>query len=529
MSSRGPDLFASLVVSTGKVHVSAYFSHLHVSSFGINDWNQPVMIGERWMLLFNGMIYNWRELAQKYDNSATCDTHALSSCIDVLGLKALSLLEGMFAIVLIDMEKSIVYACRDTFGQKPLYVTHHDSQGLYLTSRIDYLSAIKNFLPSLDPEYFTRFQKGLSSNPFLAQGITPYQEVSSLRCGSLYSWSFADKPIATVTPMVPVSISWDPLEGEQLRAYTERTLPTALLMSSGVDSNLLAVSLKKQHINFMPFTFCLPKSSSEVDESSLVTKLSANLGYAPEIVQIDESTITESFRDFCSTFEIFPDGLSCICEYLIYQNISTKGIRVAVHGQGADELFLGYNYIPAELRDISSEARIEILRHCLQSSMVDQLIANIKSYPLLVFQVYELYILSLPANLYSVDCNSMRFGVEARAPYLDPAVRALASAYLKSLDDPTPLPKKTILRERIAKADKIHASLVRPQNFAKLGFEAIPSSNSHQLLRRLFVGVMNELTDDAIKLYHTIISPDSSAWSRLGLAATLRNHETVFQ
>ena len=119
--SRGKDNFGSFNTSEGH---ELYHSRLSILDLSANG-NQPMLSkNKKWVISFNGEIYNYIKLKKKYNikTKTSSDTEVLIELISKQGINAIKELKGPFAFILITTLTNKKYFCRDAFGEKPLYV-----------------------------------------------------------------------------------------------------------------------------------------------------------------------------------------------------------------------------------------------------------------------------------------------------------------------------------------------------------------------------------------------------------------------
>ena len=142
---RGPDDFDfGLIV---QLMLGFGFQRLSIQDLTING-NQPMMsICKRYVIIFNGEIYNFKELKQKFEFKgvkfkSNSDTEVLLYCITSYGIeKSLNLINGMFAFALWDMKEKILHLVRDRIGEKPLYYGWQNNVFIFSSE----LKALKKF------------------------------------------------------------------------------------------------------------------------------------------------------------------------------------------------------------------------------------------------------------------------------------------------------------------------------------------------------------------------------------------------
>src|SRR6187402_1767965 len=117
MLHRGPDEQGSY--QSGNVELY----HLRLAILDISCGKQPMHLGDKYTIIFNGEIYNHQEIRKQYNlqGHTNSDTETLLLLYEKLGSGMLDLLDGMFVFIIHDKAKNILFAARDRAGKKPLY------------------------------------------------------------------------------------------------------------------------------------------------------------------------------------------------------------------------------------------------------------------------------------------------------------------------------------------------------------------------------------------------------------------------
>jgi asparagine synthase (glutamine-hydrolysing) len=315
--------------------------------------NQPFTSPDgRYLCVFNGEIYNYRELISRYSLPvrSNCDGEVIPALWSKLGAAALAELRGMFAIALVDTLEERLYLARDPFGIKPLY-WRPALGGLLFASEIRPLLQVGGPART-DPGAVARYLR-LGS---MAATQTPFRDITALPPNSVASIGRTCLPvIGPIQPGGPISPAGTPTDlgqalTESVRLHLSADVPTALLLSSGVDSTAIAAIGHRlgQQLN------CL----------TVATGLDANAGgpdlTGPDAIGTDESgPAQETARHYGHRFQRVPavltaddvtkfframqrptiDGLNT---FVVCRAVHEAGFKVALSGLGGDEAVGGY-------------------------------------------------------------------------------------------------------------------------------------------------------------------------------------------
>ena len=325
-------------------------------------------------VVMNGEIYNHRELRRELEAlgarfQTCCDTEVLACALSVWGGRALGRLIGMFAFVAVDTGSGEFIAARDPFGVKPLYLVQQGDAYVFcseITPLLDVMEAGEVML--LPPGY-------VLSRRYCA----PY--ASAIREPELAHG--AGDPVAV-----------DAALSAAVARRAPSDLPFALMFSGGLDSTLVAHYVRAQGFD-APGYFL---GGAEAPDYPYAVAYAERSGLDLRLVAFDPGedlagTIAQTVLA-CESFEpsVVRDSY---CTGLLSRRIHQDGFRVALCGEGADELFAGYR--PLELAFAAGEAFGPALR--------DQCLGTMHR-----------------SNLQRLDRASMRWALEAREPFLDPEV-----------------------------------------------------------------------------------------------------------
>ena len=266
LRERGPDA-AGVLCSSGATFVHTRLSILGLGAAGV----QPAQSADgHQVLVFNGEIYNFRELARTYSiTPAVSDTQVLLQMLTRLdAAEVIAQLRGMYAFAYWDQGKQQLVAVRDPMGIKPLYLHSDPARLPTLASCLPALLAAGNSL-SIDPVGLVEFLASGHTGPVR----TVYQEVSKLLPGRLYHWKLRDdgqiehgsQPIEYApAPRLPVQQALT----DSVRAHLIADVEVGAFLSGGIDSTLLCALATREAGPIKTFTVSFPESPSR-DESPL--------------------------------------------------------------------------------------------------------------------------------------------------------------------------------------------------------------------------------------------------------------------
>ena len=341
--------------------------------------NQPMASNcGRYLLCYNGEIYNYKELAQALrdegDNSLppdAGDTAVLLACLVRWGSKALQKINGMWAFVLYDRLAATLLVSRDRMGVKPLYWAL-DEQGLVVASEIKGILAATGKRYSINTDVAAQhlaqslgntdtqtMLRGIESVPAASYALLQLNRAdgSGLKPDFQYFWQH---PFELQAPLEDTS---DPeylcfLLQDAVRIRLRSDVPCGLLLSGGLDSSsiLAAAHAQQLDVQVLSATSRDPASSEEY----WVKQMSRQCRIKPIWVQIDDDPLS-LLADLgqASRFNDAPlPGLAMIAQQRLMLAAKDKGMVVVLSGQGADEQLGGYNkFLYFYLRELLSQGR----------------------------------------------------------------------------------------------------------------------------------------------------------------------------
>lgn len=348
ISSRGPDNQALLT------HGSVFLGHRRLSILDVRAAaNQPFFSSdERYALIFNGEIYNFREIrdtlaAKGRTFRTTGDTEVLLYAWMEYGADCLELLNGFFAFAILDTVTGRIFAARDRLGIKPLHYYEDDDKVLFA-------SEVKALYPlgidrSIDYQTLaTYFQLNYIPAPY---GI--YKKLRKLPPG--HYMEIADGRL-TITkyyslphPAVPPSpVSYDEakkelasLLDEAVRMRLVSDVPLGTFLSGGIDSSIITslAARHRDHLNTFSIGF---RDNAFFDETHYAELVADRLKTNHRVFKLSNDDLLDSMTGMLAYIdEPFADSSALLVNLL--SRHTREHVTVALSGDGGDELFAGYN------------------------------------------------------------------------------------------------------------------------------------------------------------------------------------------
>lgn len=349
LKERGPDYQG--VCADGAVGLG----HTRLSIIDLDARShQPMLTLDKSIIItYNGEVYNFRELRKELialgaSFRTTSDTEVLLEGYRAWGIdKLLKRVRGMFALGIWDKNKQKLFICRDFFGKKPLYY-YQDNESFLFSSDIRSIWSQKKDKLNIDYESIDYYLSEIG----MPQPKTIWKEVKQIPPASYLelnskTWESTCKKYLQLELGATQNINLsEAIEqaGVELKKSIKRRLvadvPIGCFLSGGVDSGLV-VALLAQQSNRPVKTFSVGLSQSSMNELP-EARIVAERYQTDHHELILESEVLEDLPKLIEYFgEPFADA-SMIPSFYITRAIGKK-LRVALSGDGGDELFGGYN------------------------------------------------------------------------------------------------------------------------------------------------------------------------------------------
>ncbi len=317
----------------------------------------------RYTLVFNGEIYNFRELQTELNNSGEApswrghsDTEVLLACIEAWGIEtALKQCLGMFAFALWDGFKRHLVLARDRLGEKPLYYGYIKDTFVFGSE----LKAIK-----AHPGFDSKISRGsialLLRHNYIPSTHSIYEGINKLPAGT---WLEIQAPLGTLSRPKPywsykevvesgarslstlseeeITLELDSVLKDVVRSQMMSDVPLGAFLSGGVDSSTI-VALMQQQSGRPVRVFSIGFEDGRFDEAKHAAAVARHLGADHTELRVTALDALKVIPDLHSIFdEPFAD--SSQIPTVLLSRLTRKHVSVAMSGDGGDELFGGYN------------------------------------------------------------------------------------------------------------------------------------------------------------------------------------------
>lgn len=307
LKSRGPDALSAASFS---------FAHLGIARLAITDLEngaQPLRSRSGQVAVaYNGEIYNHRQIRMDFPAGtfrSGSDGEVVHALYERHGMRFADHLEGMYAVILLDLKRRRMVLANDPIGVKPLYWASRG--GMWMAA-----STVDAF-PQLLRSQVRRFPPG--------QIWATDGERTEIKPLARPEGSLLEELRRAVRSQIPDEVPW------------------GCMFSGGLDSSLIAALAREcTQEPIIAYTVGLPKSA----DVGAACALASQLGLRHRIVDVDPADLVDVIRQVVAataTYDpyIVPGGAAT---YLIARQAARDGLKVLLSGEGADELFAGYSY-----------------------------------------------------------------------------------------------------------------------------------------------------------------------------------------
>jgi len=356
LSHRGPDQYSEWFSDDNYVG----FAHRRLSIIDLSELGkQPMKFdNDNLVIIFNGEIYNYLEIKAEliengYRFSSTSDTEVLLAGYHHWGTDVLNKLNGMFSFAIYDKRKSYIFFARDRVGEKPFFYCEQNGE-LRFASELKALIIDKAVPRIIDHQSLDCFLSMgfVPNNKCILKGFNKLPAGHAMKfevnSGRITTWKYWDLP-----PEFESNSNFNFYQEEKfvdkiddlLRDSVKRQLiadvPVGILLSGGVDSSLITAMAAQNGSQIKTFTVSM-RGYNKYDESPHARLISNHFNTEHFELVADKTSVDllpiliEQFDEPLVDSSMFPT-------YLVSQLVS-QHCTVALGGDGADELFGGYNH-----------------------------------------------------------------------------------------------------------------------------------------------------------------------------------------
>lgn len=446
--------------------------HTRLSIIDLSTGDQPFAYDQDISVVFNGELYGYKELRSELSIPlrSSSDTELIPALYKLHETDCVPRLPGMFSFALWDDRKQRLLCARDRFGEKPFYYAFSNDGSLVFASEIKAIIRSGLIRPIINRNAVANFL----TLRYVPEGMTIYRNVHTLPPGhallhedgktTVYRYWQPPAPMSHPPSLEEAAEEFRTLLGRAVRRCLVADVEVGILLSGGLDSTTIAAhAAREMPLRSFAFGFKGPR-----DERPFAREAAAAYELNHVDLADDELDIPAMLMTLCQIYdEPFADP-SALPTYMLCKRVR-EHVKVALSGDGGDELLAGYDYWYTPLagetdsRDIgtgwsrSAERHWADITHFSEAEIEEMDLPRVKRPRIAnpsgsVDDAMRLDIATfLPADiLKKIDRASMAHGLELRAPFLDNELASfLISLPWKFKTDGTQ--HKIIMRQAFAK------------------------------------------------------------------------------
>lgn len=354
-SHRGPDGYGFFQTADATVGLG----HLRLAILDLSDAGcQPMSSPDgRVVIVFNGEIYNYRELRERlvargHSFRGASDTEVLLSLYLDEGAAMLPRLNGIFAFAIWDERNRSLLIARDALGVKPLYVAQ-TSAGVAFASEIKALLRLTPPLTELDIDALQRYLTFL----WCPGDATPLRQVRKvlpgeavvIKDGSVVNrWTWYELPVFRPVGQDLAEVEAVAGTVSALRGAVHRQLvadvPVGAFLSGGLDSSAVVAFAREQSPDIRCFTIAMEggKDQGQVDDLPYARRVARHLNVPLDVVTIDSRQMADDIEGLVEQLDEPLADPAPLNVLYISRLARQAGIKVLLSGTGGDDLFTGY-------------------------------------------------------------------------------------------------------------------------------------------------------------------------------------------
>tara|TARA_B100000242_G_scaffold268576_1_gene218776 strand:+ start:7607 stop:9397 length:1791 start_codon:yes stop_codon:yes gene_type:complete len=340
LSHRGPDEQNYEIISVKNKYI--HFGSARLAIRDLNDGQMPMKTSSGNQIIYNGEIFNFSEMKTLHNlTNLKSDTRLILEILS--NSESTQIFNGMYAYAFYKSNEEKIYLSRDRFGIKPLYFSQVKDFPLIFSSELCTFQNEEFNLKTITTQnienyiYFGGFTKYSS----------PVSGVKKIQPGSSFIFDISSNTTKVeeykiIDPSSNVKFNFKNTFVEVVSDHLDADTDVDILLSGGIDSSLLAL-VTKNELQKNVRTFSLGFDNEKFDESSKSFYISNKLNFEHEHITFKQNEINETINEFLNLTSEPVGDPSIIPSYYLYKNVS-KYSKAVLSGDGADEMFLGYDW-----------------------------------------------------------------------------------------------------------------------------------------------------------------------------------------
>lgn len=335
--------------------------HVRLSIIDVRESaRQPMLsVNKNLILIFNGEIYNYKELKKQLDNypfSTKSDSEVILASYIKWGESCIQKFNGMFSFAIYDKENNYIFAARDRFGIKPFYFYKDDKKFIF-SSEIKGILSTEEINPVINEKVFYDF---VVYNRTDHLDETCFSSVNNLRPGNKLTINCNNNKVDIVQWYKIPKIEFNEFSYKKTRDKLRDNLfnsvkmhligdvPVGAAISGGIDSSIIVSIMRlvlgeKEDINTFSAVY---DENWEKDETKFINIVVEEKNLKSNFVYPNEQVLLNEIEQLIFQQEEPFSSASIFASWCVSRKASEKNIKVLLNGQGSDELF-AYDYMAA--------------------------------------------------------------------------------------------------------------------------------------------------------------------------------------
>ena len=381
LNNRGPDYKNSISFENKQ------FGHTRLAIIDLDEEANQPMIFDDILLVFNGEIYNYKELihVEQLECKTKSDSEVLIRLYQKYGFNFLNKLNGMFAFCIYDIKKELYFCARDRYGKKPFFYYFKNNKFIFSSS----IKSILNLLdskPNLNKVALCKYMQYFV--PFGED--TFYQDIFKLEA-STYMIYEPNKPqelqkkkyykINTYKAIKDEKQALNDIEELLVKSVEYRLnsdVEVASLLSGGIDSSFISALYTKisgKRINTFSVGYDEYKNYCELDFAQITAN---HIGSNHTAIEINHKEYIKHFEETLDMLEEPHGDSAAIPLNILSKHINKAGIKTVLSGEGSDEIFLGYDNYSKFLKYYEFEKSLSNKQNLFLNDIIGALQNNTK-------------------------------------------------------------------------------------------------------------------------------------------------------
>jgi asparagine synthase (glutamine-hydrolysing) len=381
LNNRGPDFQKAVKINDKE------FGHTRLAIIDLNEEANQPMIFDDILLVFNGEIYNYKELihVEHLECKTQSDSEVLIRLYQKYEFDFLNKLNGMFSFCLYDMKKDRYFCARDRYGKKPFFYYFKDKKFIF-SSSIKSILNLLDYKPNLNKVAVSKYMQY-----FVSYGEdTFYQDIFKLEAATYMIYE-PNKPcelqkkryykINTYKAIKDEKQALNDIEellfnSVELRLNSD--VEVASLLSGGIDSSLLSALYSKisgKKINTFSVGYDEHKNYCELSYAQITANY---IGSNHNPIEINQKEYINHFEETLEFLEEPHGDSAAIPLNILTKRIHQSGIKTVLSGEGSDEIFLGYDNYAKFLKYYEFEKSLSSEQNIFLNDIIGALQNNTK-------------------------------------------------------------------------------------------------------------------------------------------------------